>query len=54
MIIGKQKAQQEDSEEDTIQFCTDGFKTNDTKNLNGVIDGQKNTVDIWTILQQLV
>ena len=40
-------------QDDTTLLCTDGLQTNDTKNLNGIMDGQKNTVDTWTILQLL-
>ena len=54
VTIGKQKTQQEDSEEDTTLLCTDGLQTNDTKNLNGIMDGQKNAVDTWTIWQLLI
>ena len=42
VTIGKQKTQQEESEDDTPLLCTDGLQTNDTKNLNGIMDGQKN------------
>ena len=51
MTFGKKKTQQEDSEEDTTLSRADVFKTNNTKNLNGIMDGQKNTVDTWSILQ---
>ena len=53
MTIGKQKTQQEESEDDTPLLCTDGLQPNDTKNLKGIMDGQRDVVDTWTILQLL-